>query len=57
MRDHLFHVNEEEQLFRRFREENQITYFIPPVFNPSSYIRMYYPLPYSVCIQVMRSEL
>lgn len=52
MRDHLFHAENDEMLFRQFREESQITYNIPPVHNSKSFIKFYFPKPYSLNIQV-----
>lgn len=52
MRDHLFHAENDEMLFRQFREESQITYNIPPIHNSKSFIKFYFPKPYSLNIQV-----
>jgi len=52
MRDHLFNAEEDENLFRIFRDERQIKYKIPPVANAASEISFRFPLRYSTCIQV-----
>ncbi|KNB42698.1 hypothetical protein JH06_4734 [Blastocystis sp. subtype 4] len=51
MRDHLFNAEEDENLFRIFRDERQIKYKIPPVANAASEISFRFPLRYSTCIQ------
>lgn len=52
MRDHLFQAEHEEQLLRKYREETQITYRF--VFNAEKKqkLKLYFPKPYSTCIQV-----
>ena len=52
MRDHLFHAEKDEMLFRQFREESQISFSIPPESNRKASIKFTFPKPYSICIQV-----
>ena len=52
MRDHLFNAEEDDNLFRIFRDERQITYKIPPVARAASEVSFRFPRRYSMCIQV-----
>lgn len=55
MRDHLFQAEHEEQLLRKYREETQITYRFVLNAEKKQMLKLYFPKPYSTCIQEFRN--
>ena len=53
MRDHLFNADDDENLFRVFRDERQIKYKIPPLAKSASDVSFRFPFKYTTCIQVV----